>query len=187
MTSTPSSPADRYRRLATRFTDLVNAVPDDRWSAPSPCDEWTAIDVVKHVVTTEADLLGRMPFAPGTAEDTTDALASWPRVRDLIQAALDNPEHATYTYDGYFGPTTFAATVDQFYSMDLVVHAWDLARAAGLTEFEAIDPTEIDTITEAFAPLAGTMRQPGLFNEEIAVPAEADAQTRFLAFTGRKP
>ena len=186
MTSTPSSPADRYRRLAARFTDIVIAVPGDRWSAPSPCEDWAAIDVVNHVVTTEADLLGRMPFAPDPAQDTTDAIAAWPQVRDLMQAALDNPEHATYTYDGYFGPTTFGATVDQFYCMDLVVHAWDLARAVGLTEFEAIDPTEIDTITEAFAPLAGTMRQPGLFNAEVAVPSEADSQTRFLAYTGRK-
>ena len=44
--------SDRYRRLSQAFADTVAAVPDDRWENPSPCEDWTARDVVRHVVQT---------------------------------------------------------------------------------------------------------------------------------------
>jgi Mycothiol maleylpyruvate isomerase N-terminal domain len=47
--------ADRYRRLAARFTELVDAVPADRWDAPLLWAEWSAHDVFDHVVSTEID------------------------------------------------------------------------------------------------------------------------------------
>jgi hypothetical protein len=69
---------------------------------------------------------------------------------------------------------------------NLVTHAWDLARATGLVEFEAIDPTEIETTYKCLAGLGDNMRQPGLFGPALEVPADANEQTRFLAFVGRK-
>ncbi|HMQ25825.1 MAG TPA: maleylpyruvate isomerase N-terminal domain-containing protein [Acidimicrobiales bacterium] len=42
--------ADRYRRLADAFTAKVAAVPDDGWDVPTPCEDWTARDLVGHVV-----------------------------------------------------------------------------------------------------------------------------------------
>ena len=139
-----------------------------------------------HVVTTEADLLGRMPFAPQPQLDVSNPISAWPGLRDRIQTALETPDEAMYTYDGYFGPTNFASTVDQFYSMDLVVHCWDLARATGMSDYEPIDPAEMTRIPAEFASMAATMRQPGLFGDQVAVPDSADDQTRFLAFTGRR-
>lgn len=178
--------ADRYRRLSARFTALIDAVPTDRWNAPSPCTDWVAADIVKHVVTTEAEMLGRMPFAPTTPDDVQNPMTAWPIVRDRIQLALDTPEQLNHAYNGYFGPTTFANTVDQFYSMDLVVHAWDLARATGLTEFEAIDPGEIAKVTADMASLGDNLRQPGILGPALEVGPDADPQTAFLAFLGRE-
>jgi len=180
-----TDPAARYRHLAARFTELVAAVPDHAWGQQSPCEDWTARDVLHHVVTTEADVLGRMPFAPAPLGDPTDLEAAWQTVRDQMQAALDTPEQAGHSYDGYFGPTTFEETIDRFYSFDLVVHAWDLARAAGLRAYEVIDPAEIEKCRADFADLEATMRQPGILGEEIEVAADADDQTAFLAFAGR--
>jgi uncharacterized protein (TIGR03086 family) len=173
--------ADRYRRLAARFTELVKAVPADRWESATPCEGWTARDVLDHVVTTEFDVLGRMPFAPAASATA----AAWPTVRDQIQAALDDPAKADYGYDGYFGPTTFAQTIDAFYNADLVVHTWDLATATDLTEFISIDPVEMEKVIADLAPMSEMMRQPGLFGPARDVADDADAQTRFLAFFGR--
>jgi uncharacterized protein (TIGR03086 family) len=181
-----TTPSDRYRQLAARFTSLVDAVPENRWASPSPCEEWTAADIVQHVATTEEDLLGRMPFAPEPAIDVTSPRRAWPVVRDLVQQALDTPAQADHRYDGYFGPTTFAATVDQFYCFDLVVHCWDLARATGLVEFEAIDPAEIERITAEMTGLGDNMRQPGVIGPALDAGPDADAQTTFLAFLGRR-
>ena len=187
--TTPAS--DRYRRLALRFTDLVDGVPDAEWSNPSPCRDWSAIDVFHHVVTTEADLFGRMSFGASLAlglsehHSPTELQAAWTTVRNTMQATLDTPAMADLSYDGYFGPTTFASTVDQFYSFDLVVHAWDLARATSMRAYEPIDSVEMMKCVEDFASLSDTMRQPGLLGPELPVAADADEQTRFLAFLGR--
>ena len=83
------------------------------------------------------------------------------------------------------GPTTFAVTIDQFYSLDLVVHAWDIARATGASEFLVIPGDEIVAATAAIAPLVDLMRQPGGFGPEIDVADDVDPQTRLLAVLGR--
>ena len=176
---------DRYRRLAARFTDLILAVPTDWWTEASPCEGWSAADVVEHVVTTELDFLGRQPFAPSTPIDVADPVAAWPAVRDLVQVALDDPDTANHAFDGYFGPTTFVATLADFYCADLVVHAWDIASAVGLEEYVAIDANEMTAIRAGLERVGATMRQPGLFGAALEVPADASEQTRFLAFLGR--
>jgi uncharacterized protein (TIGR03086 family) len=187
--TTPAS--DRYRRLALRFSDLVDAVPHDAWSNPSPCSDWLAIDVFHHVVTTQADLYGRMSFASplelvlGDEHDPAELRAAWAIVRTTVQATLDTPSYADLAYDGYFGPTTFALTVDQFYSFDLVVHAWDLAHATAMHAYERLDPVEMAKCRADFASLSDTMRQPGLLGPELKVMADADEQTMFLGFLGR--
>ncbi len=48
--STPEEIADRYRRVAGGFTDRVQAVPDEAWEQPAPCEGWVARDVVGHLV-----------------------------------------------------------------------------------------------------------------------------------------
>jgi len=178
--------ADRYRSLAARFTELVESVPSDRWDSPSPCEGWKAEDVVAHVVNTEADHLKRMEMELPESIDGLGPRTAWPIVRDRMQRALDTPEEAEHSYDGFFGRTTLAASIDQFYSMDLVIHAWDLARAAGLKDFEAIPPGEVENVTRALEPLGDSMRQPGVFGPEVPVPADADPQTKLLAVVGRR-
>jgi uncharacterized protein (TIGR03086 family) len=178
--------SDRYRRLSQRFTDLIAEVPADQWAAPSPCDGWSARDVLDHVVTTEASFLGGMPFAPDPADDLTDLHVGWAAVRARIQAALDTPAQADHAYDGYFGPTTFAATADRFYSFDLVAHCWDIAKATGMHAYEVIDSAEIEKCRADFAELEESMRQPGLLGPVLDVPADATAQSAFIAWLGRK-
>lgn len=178
--------ADRYRRLAGRFTEVVDAVPDNRWNSPSPCEGWKATDVLEHVVSTEADHLKQMDIELGESIDGIEPLKAWPIVRDRVQLALETPADAGHEYDGVFGRTTFAESVDKFYSFDLVIHAWDLARATGLKEFEAMPPGEVETVTKALEPLAEHMRQPGVFGPEVSVPDDADPQIKLLGVVGRR-
>ena len=178
------TPADRFHHHADRFDRLIAAVPADGWDAASPCDGWTALDVVGHVVDTELDLLGRMGFDRPTI-DGIDPLAAWPLVRTAMADALDDPARTDFSYDGYFGPTTFGATVDQFYSFDLVLHRWDIARATGLREHEEIEPTEIERIRRDATGFGEAMRMPGVIGPELPAPADATDQERLLAWLGR--
>ncbi|MCU1366423.1 MAG: hypothetical protein JWN39_2062 [Ilumatobacteraceae bacterium] len=131
-------------------------------------------------------MYARMPFATDLGVDGVDAIDAWPTVRDAVQKALDDPSCAGTEYEGMFGTTTFAATIDQFFCLDLVVHAWDLARAAGVREFEAMPPEEVDAVTKALEPIADSMRMPGVFGPAVEVPADADPQTKLLAQVGRR-
>ena len=81
--------ADRYRRIAAGFTARVEAVPPDRWAAPSPCEGWDARDVVRHVVSahgTFEDMVGRSIGEVPSVD--ADPLAAWAAVRDRVQARL---------------------------------------------------------------------------------------------------
>ena len=177
--------ADRYRRLSQRFTEIVDAVQADRWESPSPCEGWSARDVVAHVVRTEAEFLTRMGFESPTL-DGSDALAMWPAVREAVQARLDDPADADREYDGWLGRTTFAASIDMFYSMDLTVHGWDLARATDLEAFMNFPDDELAAVRAAVEQLGDSVRMPGVFGPALPVAADADEQTRLLAEIGRK-
>lgn len=183
------SPADRYRRRAQGFADVVAALPDDRWGSPSPCPEWDARAVVAHVVDTQymfAGFIGLEPERGPSVED--DPVAAWDVARGHTQAALEDPDLAAKEFDGMGGRSTFAGAVDRFLSFDLVAHRWDLAKAAGLdASLPARDVSEVAAAAEALAGAMGdAMRSAGAFGPALDPPADADAQTRLLAFLGRK-
>ncbi len=103
-----------------------------------------------------------------------------------MQEVLDDPERAGREYDGFFGRTSVEKTIDQFACFDLLVHRWDLARAAGLTSHEAMPPDEVTHAFEVGRSLGDNLRQSGACGPEVEVADDADEQTRFLAFLGRE-
>ncbi|CBH46481.1 TIGR03086 family protein [Rhodococcus hoagii] len=183
MITTESTP-DLYRRLAAAFTDRVDAVPADRWDAASPCEGWTARDVLTHVVETQSHMVGvvglSIPDGPSPAHDPA---AAWRHTRDAVQAILDDPAKASLEYDGHFGRTDLAATMRTFYCFDLVVHGWDIARAAGLDE--TIPDVDLDLLDAVVAQLGDSLRMDGVCGPALDVPVDADRQTRILATLGR--
>jgi uncharacterized protein (TIGR03086 family) len=177
--------SDRYRRHADAFTAKVRAVPPERWDDPSPCEGWTARDVVGHVAQSQSMFLGFIDRSVGEAPDVADdPLGAWTAARDAVQTALDDPEAATTTFEGFFGETSFEQGVDRFLSFDLVVHGWDLARATGLDEH--IDPDEVRRLTEETMAFGDAARQPGVFGPALEPPPGSDEQTKLLALVGRR-
>lgn len=181
--------SDRYRRRSALVAATIDAVPPAAWAAQSPCDDWTARDVVRHLVDTQgmfAGMVGR-ELEPGPAVDE-DPGGAWAAANGQTQAALDDPELAAVEFDGVTGRSTFAAATDRFLSLDLVAHRWDLATAAGLDA--TIPEVDLAAAEEAVAALAGEvgamMRQGGAFGPELTPPADADRQTKLLAFLGRQ-
>src|SRR3546814_17295875 len=97
-----------------------------------------------------------------------------------VQAALDDPAVADREFDGSFGKNTFAGGVDQFICADLVVHAWDIARATGGDE--RLEPAKVHAPSEAMLTLEEAIRQPGACGPKVEPPADADAKPRFPCF-----
>lgn len=177
-----SETADRYRKVAEQFTARVTAVPAEAWENQAPCSGWTARDVVRHVVDTASFFLGTAIEGPSVDEDPVGA---WLAASDTVQAVLDDPERAQREVETPVGRLAAKQVVARFGVSDLLVHTWDLARATGLDE--RLDPDEVHRVFEAMKPNGDMMRAGGAFGPEVEVPDDADEQTRFLAFTGRRP
>ncbi len=176
--------ADRYRRLSDAFAATVAGVPDDRWSSPSPCEDWDARQVVGHVVSTQGMFLGFIGEAMGDVPSVDDdPAAAWDAARARVQSALDDPARADTEFDGFFGRTSFAAAVDRFLTSDLVIHRWDLACATG--QDETIDPADAERVLAGAAAFGDAFRSPGVCGPAVPVPDDADLQTRVLGFYGR--
>jgi len=64
------------------------------------------------------------------------------------------------------------------------VHSWDIARATG--QDERLDPAGVAYAFEMLRPNDEALRGPGSFGPKIEPPPDADEQTRFLCFLGRR-
>jgi uncharacterized protein (TIGR03086 family) len=180
------TPAQRYDRRAQAFADTIAGVPADRWDAQTPCEDWKAIDVVRHVVDTTPMFFGFVGEQLGDVPPVEDdPAAAFGAVRSAVLGALGDPAIADKEFDGAMGRNTFAGAVDQFLSVDLVVHRWDLARAVGADD--TIPAEDVAMLSEAIKgfPSEG-MRGPGAFGPELTPPPGADEQTKLLAFHGRE-
>jgi uncharacterized protein (TIGR03086 family) len=177
--------ADRYRRLAATMTARVEGVPDDAWSRPTPCSEWTVRDLVGHLVDVHGRfqaLVGRsLVEHPSVADDPAGA---WRAVRDQMQADLEDPARADEEYDGGLGRSTFGRSVDGFVCFDLVVHGWDLARATG--QDETIDPGEVERVQASVDTMGDVMRENAVIADPVEPAPDASAQDRLLASLGRR-
>jgi uncharacterized protein (TIGR03086 family) len=179
--------SERYRKVASRFTERVQAVPAGAWDNPAPCEGWVARDVVRHLVEwLPAFLFGtwdlELPTGPTVDEDP---VAAWLALDRTIQAALDDPVIADSVRDTRMGPSTFAQTVDTICTPDVLIHTWDLARATGLDE--ALDAEEVHRFVESMEPMDAMLRESGHYGPRVVVPDDADEQTRLIAFVGRQP
>lgn len=175
--------AERYHRLAESFAQTIGAVNEHYWNQMSPCEDWSALDVMRHVIDTQslvADMGGHQ-LRPGPPVGS-DPLGAWISASDQIQALLEDPSAADAPFDG--GSETFAQVIDQLLSFDLVVHRWDIADATGLRL--ELDPGDVDAVMARAQAMGDDLREEGVCGPPLEPPADADAQTRMLAFLGRQ-
>jgi uncharacterized protein (TIGR03086 family) len=176
--------ADRYRRLSREFADKVAQVSPERWNAPSPCEDWTARDVVAHIIDVHGIFLGLVgrPFERTVSVDD-DPSGALREASAQVQADLDDPARASAMFDGYFGPMSFEGAIDRFVCFDLAIHGWDLARATGLDE--TIAPAEVVRLSAAAQAFGDALQTSGVCGPSVDVAPDADDQTKLLALLGR--
>jgi uncharacterized protein (TIGR03086 family) len=173
-----------FTQRADRFTEVVDAVVGS-WDAPSPCEDWSARDVVGHVVESQRDFLRRQGLDAGPAPDLDDPAAAWRMQRDHVTGVLAADGVAAREYDGYFGPTTIAATMADFYGWDLVVHGSDVARATG--QGWSVTEEEAAALHATADEWGDALHSEGVCAEEVPVPEDASVTDRLLARLGRDP
>jgi uncharacterized protein (TIGR03086 family) len=181
-----ADPARRHRLIADDFTRVVHGTQD--WSAASPVPDWSAGDVVAHLVEwLPAFLAGgsdvRLPEVPSPAEQPA---AAWVLHRRAVQEVLDDPVTAATAFTNpHIGSMPLGQAIDRFYTSDVFMHTWDLARATSQDDW--LDPELCAVLLSGMEPIEELMRSSGQFGARVPVADDADPQTRLIGFIGRDP
>jgi uncharacterized protein (TIGR03086 family) len=178
-----------HRRAGESLAETVRKVPDDRLHDPTPCTEWDVRDLLHHITwsnlwvaplvdgkdldevapTLEGDVLGDDPVGI-TLRAIDESSDAFERGRDrLVQLSRGTTPANEYAFERM---------------NDLVVHNWDLARGIG-AEVE-LDDACMEVALEGYRKFEAILRPAGELGPDVAVAADADLQTRYLAFFGRR-
>lgn len=183
-----SRAADEHRRVAGIFTERVRGVAPGAWDNPAPCEGWLARDVVRHLVEWFPGFLkagAGIDLPQGPSADT-DPVSAWAVHSAGVQALLDDPATTGRVLKNpHLGDVPLDQAVDRFYTADVFLHTWDLARATG--QDERLDPDKCAVMLEGMLPMDEALRRSGHYGPRVEVPDDADVQTRLLAFIGRHP
>lgn len=177
--------AQQYQAAHEPLLAVLESVPASRWTDPSPCEDWSARDVVRHLVETQRDLLTGHGVELGEVPDLdADPAGAWRDHAERVAEAIAGDAVPAIAYEGFFGPTTLGATLEQFYIWDMLVHRWDVARATGVAA--TFSEAELDRIEAGIDSFGDTLYMDGICRPGDEVPADADRATRLLARLGRR-
>lgn len=178
------SPAERHRAAAAVFADVAAAVTD--WDAQTPVPEWKARDVVGHLVEwLPGFLTSNGVELPGAPSDAADPAAAFGQLSEAVQALLDAPDASRVITTRMFGDKQLDEMVDQFYSADVFMHTWDLARSNGI--MPDLDPGFARVLHGGLESMGPMLQESGQFGAPIPVPEGTDEVTSLMAFSGRDP
>lgn len=179
----------RYLRVLTNVSDVVDRVPADSWSNPSPCQGWTGLHVLGHIIDgqrqTAALLSGQGPREPlsNPAEAVTGSpAAAWAAAFQHMQELLTgtDPNRRVASPHGEVTAEWVLATA----VIEPLVHAWDLAQAAGIET--SLDDEAVDVCLTVIAPMAEQFAATGMYAPALTAPVHATPQQQLLALLGRK-
>jgi uncharacterized protein (TIGR03086 family) len=115
-----------------------------------------------------------------------DPVGAWQAQTDAIQGLLDDPGVGQKVLrNRHVGEVSLDLAIDMFYTSDVFLHTWDLARATG--QDETLDPDKCAVLLAGMEPMDEVLRASGQYGPKVPVPADADVQTRLLGFIGRDP
>jgi uncharacterized protein (TIGR03086 family) len=177
-----------YHRTVESWADRVNAIKDDQWDGPTPCQQWSVRDLVNHVT---YENLWTVPLMEGaTIAEVGDRFEGDQLGDDPVGAALSAARAAITsvaaslprggTVELSFGETPKSEYVYQL-ATDNLVHGWDLAAATGGDT--RLDPNLVGGIAAWFAEREDMYRDGGAIAARAAL--DGDAQHDLLAKFGR--
>lgn len=181
----PTTPNERHRAITAGFTARVGGVSD--WDAVSPVPGWKARDVVAHLIDWFPAFLetaSGISLERGPSPDQ-DPVTAWQVHSNAVQQLLDGPDASTPFKHPMVGEMPLPEAVDRFYTTDVFLHTWDLARATG--QDEQLDPETCAGLLAGMESIEELIRGSGQYGPRVSVPDDANAQTRLLGFIGRNP
>jgi uncharacterized protein (TIGR03086 family) len=181
---------EQHATALAEFDRRVATIPDDGWDAPTACEGWDVRTLVNHLVVEQrwaphllagetleevgdrydGDLLGDDPFGV------------WRTSSQGARAAFERPGALDGTVHTSMGELLATEYTHQM-TLDLAIHAWDLAR--GLGDDHQLDPELVEHLYRTWEPRTDLLAHSGVFAPPVEVPAASDLQTKLLAILGR--
>jgi uncharacterized protein (TIGR03086 family) len=179
-----------HRSALRQFDTRVHLIADNQWDNPTPDTEWTVRDLVSHLVNEQLWvpplMAGRTIAEVGDAFDGDvlgdDPRAAWTTASTAARAALEEPGALERRVQLSFGVVPVPVYLGQM-TLDLTVHAWDLARGIGAEDEMPNDLVAF--VLDGARQTAHQWQDSGLFAPSIPVPGCTDDLTELLAMVGR--
>jgi uncharacterized protein (TIGR03086 family) len=188
-----TSASDLLQTVSNEFRTVVSTISREQWDLPTPCLDWSVLELIGHVVggsQMAASLIGgasRIEAIGLLATDFvgTDPLGAIDTALAAQRQAFDQPGIENITCQHPAGDMP----AEQLLGLrigDLLVHSWDLARATGADEELSADA--VQRVWDDTAPMAPIIAQLGIFGEGPSgtIPDDAPLQDRLLDLMGRR-
>jgi uncharacterized protein (TIGR03086 family) len=169
---------------------LVEGVPDDALSRPTPCRDYTVGDLLEHIAGAALAFTAaavKRPIGRAPSGDAARLSADWrDRVpHDVLGVAQAWGDAEAWTGTTAAGGVELPAEVAGVVALDeLVIHGWDLAKATG--QAAAYEGPELEAVHTTVAHFRSSGIE-GLFGPQVAVPDDAPLFDRILGLAGRDP
>lgn len=178
------TPVQLHRLRADAFGRLIDGVTD--WSAPAPVPEWTARDVVAHLIDWSADFVtGRLGISlPAVTPVEEDPRRAWAEHVARIEHLLESRGSEVVTA-APMGTQPLGQMLDRIYTPDIFLHSWDLARASG--QEPPMDEPTCEAMLAGMEPMDELLRSSGQYGPRVPVAPSRSALDRLIGFIGRDP
>lgn len=183
---------DRFFEALDHADQVIDSVPEHAWGNRSPCEDWTALQVVSHITGTLTKVIqlqsadGNYAGRPATADqgsDVSELLQRWRSARDMVRAGMGSadldqkvwgtPEHRTRA-------ETLALP-----TADLAVHSWDIAAATGIER--ELPGSLLESVRDRVNNLPEeSLRRPGVFGPAVDAADDASDTDQLMAYLGRR-
>src|SRR5215212_9435931 len=184
-----SNPLNQLREAHEVFLEVLSNVRPEQMSLPTPDDEWDVRTLINHVVlgntwSAENVKTGNAPRPSGDIIADRDPIEAYTVSADAMMASFEEPGALRRMVTMPFGEMP-AAGLAGFRFVDLIVHAWDLAKATGQNTDLAPDLCEA-ALAMSQQRMANMDRANMPFKDEVAVSADAPAADQLAGFLGRQ-
>lgn len=173
---------------------LAASVADEQLTAATPCPDLRVRNLLGHLLTLSLAFRDAARKDLGTRTDTSPA-ATLPDIgpgwRARLPEALDELAEAWRDPAAWTGGTRAGgvdlpgAVAGAVVAGELVIHAWDLARATG--QAYVPDPDALDAALGFLRAAADGPARDGLFGAAVPVPEAAPPLDRAVGLSGRDP
>lgn len=171
-----TSASDLLQMVSDEFCNVVSIVTPEQWNLPTPCSDWTVLELIGHVVggsQMATSLVGgasRIEAIGLLATDFvgTDPLGAVDAALAAQREAFDEADLENISCQHPAGDMP-AERLLGLRIGDLLIHRWDLARAIGADE--QLSPDAVQRVWDDTAPMAPIIAQLGSLETAPAAPS----------------